>query len=288
MLLRNRQKPDDEHLIPHLWTWHGSARKQDGPAKNGTARYAEFSKLSAQMVELSLQEAQRERNLRGASPKNPSTFSSPLVWPTDLQNITRPATESLERPGTARKSAVAFNAVNPPQTHGTPRELRFPDFAVLYSRARIILQGMANCWNEVPPRMHSLRGRLRVAGSDAFASMRGRWKSVQNDQRLAAVRERILRRLTIAAQRMQLICQRTALLIGCWSRWTATITQFLAAQISANLTMVSHSQPLQHVRHACQKKFRALTTRAPVVWAVMNKFAVLTRRATSGRHLDHK
>ena len=48
MLLRNKQKPDgDEHLIPHLRSWHGSARKQDGPAKNGTARFAEFSKLSA-------------------------------------------------------------------------------------------------------------------------------------------------------------------------------------------------------------------------------------------------
>lgn len=299
MFLRRKQKPDeDEQLIPHLWTSQANERGEVRRSKSGTARFAEFSKLSAQMVELSLQEAKRERTLRGASPNNPSTVSSPLLWPTDLQNIAHPPTESVERPGTARKSAVAATTpLNPPQAHGTPRELRLPDFVVLYSRATVFLRGMTNYWNEVPRILGSLLARLRVSGSAAVGNLRGCWKSVQKDHRLATFRARIHGGVTVGAQRTELILQRTAILIGRWSRWTATAAQFLAERISAKLWTLTHSQPLQRLRLASGKNLRVLTARAPVVWAVIEKKflayrgsrpVVLTRRATGRRHLNHK
>lgn len=298
MLLRRKQTPPaDEQLIPPAWTLQTTEREAGGRSKSGTPRVAKFSRLSAQMVELSLEQAQRERTLRGASPNNPSTVSSPLLWPTDIQNIARSTTESVEEPGTEWESALAAaNPVNPPQAQATPRQLRIPNFAVLYSQATVILRGMANYWNEVPPTLVSWLGRLRVNGSAAFGNLRGCWKSVQNDERLAAVGAGILCRLTIASQRTQLIYQPAAILIGRWSRWTATITQLLAERVSAKLIMVSRSQPLRHLKHACEKNIRVLTARPPVVWAVIRKFVahrgsrfvVLRRRDTGRGHRNHK
>ena len=300
MFLRRKQKPnDDEQLIPNAWTWQTTEREAGGRSKSGTARFAEFSRLSAKMVELSLQEAQRERTLRGASPNNPSTVSSPLLWPTDVQRIAQPPAESGARPGTAApKAAVAVaTPLNPPQMHGTLRELRIPNFAVLYSWATVILRGMTNYWHEVPRILGSWLARLRVSGSAAVGNLRGCWKSVQKDHRLATFRARILGGLTVGAQRTELILQRTAILIGGWSRWTATAAQFLAERISAKRWTLTHSQPLQRLRLACGKNLRVLTARAPVVWGVIEKKflayrgsrpVVLTRRATGRRHLNHK
>ncbi len=300
MFLRRKQKPDeDEQLIPHAWTWQTTEREAGGRSKSGTARFAEFSRLSAKMVELSLQQAQRERTLRGASPNNPSTVSSPLLWPTDVQRIAQPPAESGARPGTAApKAAVAVaTPLNPPQMHGTLRELRIPNFAVLYSRATVILRGMTNYWHEVPRILGSWLARLRVSGSAAVGNLRGCWKSVQKDHRLATFRARILGGLTVGAQRTELILQRTAILIGGWSRWTATAAQFLAERISAKRWTLTHSQPLQRLRLACGKNLRVLTARAPVVWGVMKrKFiahrgsrpVVPTRRVTGRSHLDHE
>ncbi len=200
------------------------------------------------------------------------------------------------RPGTAaRKAAVAAaTPMNPPQTHGTPRESRIPNFAVLYSRATVILREMTNYWNAVP---RSWLARLRVTGSAAVGNLRGCWKSVQKDHRLATFRARILGRLTIAAQRTEFIRQRTALLIGRWSRWTAATAQFLAERISAKLRILTHSQPLRRLRHACRNNFRVLMARATAVYAVMEKKFVAhrgsrpvvpKRRATGRSHLDQE
>lgn len=187
------------------------------------------------------------------------------------------------------------HARDPQQAQATPRQLRIPNFAILYSRAAVIRRGMTNCWNEAPRTLGSWLGKLRVTGFAAFGNLRGLWKSVQNDQRLAAVRAGILCRLTIAAQRTQLIYQRTAPLIGRWSSWTATTTQLLAERISAKLIMVSRSQDLRRLRHACGENLRVLTALAPVVWAVIivKKFlayraVVPTRRVSRREHLDQK
>jgi len=103
MFLRRKQKPnDDEQPIPHAWSWQATEREEVDRSKTGTAPLAEFSKLTAKMVELSLREAQRDRTLRGTVPNKLNAISSPLLWPsTDVQRLTPPPTESAGRPGTA-------------------------------------------------------------------------------------------------------------------------------------------------------------------------------------------
>src|SRR6266704_7214128 len=94
MFLRRKQKPDeDEQLIPHAWTWQTTEREAGGRSKSRTT---EFSKLSARMVELSVQQAQRERTLRSTVSNNLSSVSSPLLWPTVVQRIAQPPAERSE------------------------------------------------------------------------------------------------------------------------------------------------------------------------------------------------
>ena len=130
-----------------MWSWQATEREEVGRSKTGTASFAEFSKLTAKMVELSLQEAQRQRTLRGPVPDKLSAVPSPLLWPsTDVQRTPERPAESAGRPGTG----AAATPLTRPQAHGTPGGLRIANFAVLYSRATIILREMTNYWNEVP------------------------------------------------------------------------------------------------------------------------------------------
>ena len=77
MFLRRKQKPnDDEQPIPHGWSWQATEREELGRPKTETAPFAEFSKLTAKMVELSLQEAQRQRTTPGSG----KTECSPVVF----------------------------------------------------------------------------------------------------------------------------------------------------------------------------------------------------------------
>ena len=119
---------------------------------------------------------------------------------------------------------------------------------------------------------------MRVTGSDAVENLRSCWNSVQKDHRLATFRARILGYLTIAVQRTEVIPQRTALLIGRWSTWTATTAQFLATQISAGLRGLKHSQRWQGLRQTFRNNFRVLTARAPAVREVMKKNLAAFRR----------
>jgi hypothetical protein len=253
MLLRRKQKSnDDEQPIPHVWSWQATKREEVGRSKTGTVPFAEFSKLTAKMVELSLREARRDRALRGTVSNKLNAISSPLPWPsTNVQRITPPPTESAGRPGTAPQGATEATPLNAPQEHGTPGGLRIANFAVLYSWATIILREMTNYWNEVPRRLNSWLARLRLTGFAVVGNLRGYWKSAQKDHRLATFRALILGRLTIAVQRTEGI----ALLIGRWSGW-ATTAQFLAKRLSARLKVLTNSQPLRRLRYACRKALR--------------------------------
>jgi DNA-directed RNA polymerase subunit RPC12/RpoP len=252
MLLRRKQKPnDDEQSVPRGWSWQATEREDVGRPKTGTASFAEFSKLTAKMVELSQQEAQRERTLRGPVPDNLSAVRSPMLWPaTDVQRTPQRSAESAGRAGTG----PAVTPLTRPQAHGTLGGLRIANFAVLYSRATIILQEMANYSNEVPRTSGSWLARLRFTSSAVVGNLSVCWKSVQNDHRLATFRARI-GHLTIAVQRTDLIPQRTALLIGRWSRW-ATTAQSLANRLSARLRILTNSQPLRRLRYECRKNLR--------------------------------
>jgi hypothetical protein len=252
MLLHRKQKPnDDNQPVPHVRSRQDIERQQVGRSKAGTTAFAEFSKLTARMVELSLQEAQRERTLSGPVPDKLSAVPSPLLWPSiDVQRTLEGPAESAGRPGTG----AATTSLTRPQAHGTPGGLRIANFAVLHSRATILLREMTKYWNEVPRILGSGLARLRLTGSAVVGNLRHCWKSVPKDHRFATFRARI-RPLAIAVQRSELIQQRTELLIGSWSRWART-AQFLAKRLSARLRILTNSQPLRRLRYGWRKSLR--------------------------------
>jgi len=261
MLLRPKQTTHDEgRLTPRVWSWQGTQREEVGRSETGTGRFAEFSRLSARMVELSLQQAQRDLTLRGALPNKEAPGSWPFLGTSiDSQGRSQPPVENTGIAGTvAGKAAVNGTAhLNPQPTHGIPREWRSPNLAVLYSRTMVMIRGMTNYWR----------------GSAAIGNLRRCWKSVQKDHRFSIFRARILSRLTLAAQHADHIGHRTALLIGHWSRQSARTFQFLRDRISARVKVLIHSKPLQRLKHACPKP-RMLMARVPAVCAVLkNKFA---------------
>ena len=250
MFLRRKQKRnDDEQPLPPVWSWQATEREEVGRSNSGTASFAEFSKLTAKMVELSLQEAQRQR--RGPVPEKLSAVPSPLLWPsTDVQTTERPDRKRRK----TRKRRPPSTPLTGPQAHGTPGGLRIANFAVLYSRATIILREMTNYWNEIPRTVGSWLARLRLTDSAVVGNLRDCWKSVQKDHRLATFRARI-GHLRIDMQRTELIRQRTALLIGSWSRW-ATTAQSLAERLSARLRILTNSQALRRLGYGCWKNLR--------------------------------
>ncbi len=252
MFLRRKQKPnDDEQPVPRAWSWQTTEREEIGRPKTGTASFAEFSKPTARMVELSLQAAQRQRTFRGRVPDKLSAVPSPSVWPsTDVQSAPERPAESAGSPETGAAAAPLTR----PQAHGTSGGLRIANFAVLYARATIILREMTSYWNEVPRALGSWLARLRLTGSAVVGNLRDCWRSVQKDHRLATFRART-RHLTIAVQRNKLIRQRTAVLIGSWRRW-ATTDQFLAERLSARLRILTTSQPLRRLRYGWRKNLR--------------------------------
>ena len=93
-----QNRDEDERRLPDVRTRKSVESEKAGLRKNGTAEVAKFSRLSAQMVELSLQRAQRDPALHEASPAKlkevssssplgdalpvkPKAVSEPLPWP---------------------------------------------------------------------------------------------------------------------------------------------------------------------------------------------------------------
>lgn len=67
----------------------------------------EFSKLSAKMIELSLQEGQHTPTLRDTVPKERGPVSSPLLWPSsDVRGIARPSFEHAGRTESVVRESV--------------------------------------------------------------------------------------------------------------------------------------------------------------------------------------
>jgi len=129
--------------------------------------------------------------------------------------------------------------------------MRIRNFEVLYSRAALILREITNYWS----------------GSIVLRNLRGGWKSMQNDHWLSTFREHIHGHLTVAAHRANLTRNRTASLIGRWSRRNARTTQFLADRVLAKLQILTDSQPSQHLKNVSRK----LLTRTPAVCASIKR-----------------
>ncbi len=275
MMLRRKQKPnDDEQLVPHFLTWQATKCEGGGLSNSGTAELTKFSKLSAKMVELSLQDAERDPTLQGTVPNELSAVSSPLLWPSTYVQRVAPLTESAGRSATAAQNTAvaAATPLNQPQPHGKSRASRIPNY-----------------WNEVRCTLGYWLARARVSGSAAVRNLGGYWESARNDHQPARFRARIFGSLAIAAQRtgevqqvLALIRERTAPFGARWTRWVATTAQFLAARKSAGRRILMHPQPLQRLRYVCGNKFRLLTAPAPAFNAVMVKrFAELKVRRES-------
>ena len=256
MLLRPTQKSQDEgRLTPRAWSWLGTQPKEVPRSKSGTGQSAELSRLSAKLVELSLQQSERDLTLRGPAPNNVTPGSWPFLGTSfDSQ---RPAQTLLEYAETSAKVAgkVAVNGtarLSPQPASGTLREWRSAKFAGLYSRMTAMMRGMTSYWT----------------GSAAVGNLRRYWQSLQKDQRFAIFRARILSRLTLAAKHTDHARQRAALLIGHLSRRSARTFQFLTDRISARVKILPHSKPAQRLRNA-RLKLRMLMARLPGVCAVI-------------------
>ena len=236
MLLRRRHKPHDDQWLPsHLWPWQGTQPEGVRQSNNATGQFVDVSRISAKMVELSLQQGQRDVTLRGEVPNKLAPVTWPFLWTSaDIQRITQPPVENAGRVQTVGKKAAVHAAanLNPQRAQVTP-----PESAPAHLRARGTPGWTARCWN-------------RLA---ALRSLRGYWNSVEKDQKFATYRERILGRLRLAAQYIEAIRQRIAPLIAQWNRRRVKTFQFITAQNSACATSLAHSKPLLRLRHACSK-----------------------------------
>lgn len=99
---QNRDE-DDEQLVPHVLTSQSVECKKVGLRNREMTEVAKFSRLSAKMVDLSLQEAQRDPTLHHAFAAKLNAVPSPL-----------PSTFAAP--------------LRPPQPQGTPRESKAPNY----------------------------------------------------------------------------------------------------------------------------------------------------------------
>ena len=144
MLLRRKQTPnDEEQLIPHAWSWQATEREEGGRSNNRTPRVAKFSRLSAQMVELSVQQAQRERTLRGTVPNNLSSVSSPLLCLRISWNRFRPFGTGRQRiPGVFPPTFVTAKPVVRPFVRQKWIRSELPNCLFSTSRSSILPEGV--------------------------------------------------------------------------------------------------------------------------------------------------
>jgi predicted RNA-binding Zn-ribbon protein involved in translation (DUF1610 family) len=183
MLPRSRQKPhDEEQLTSRVWISPGTER--EGAGESGTARYAEFSKVSAKMVDLSLQEAQRDLTPRGTVKNELAPVSLPLRGPAaDVSSIGQPPIENAQRPrpGAPETAVVLATAANEQQEDGTPHELRIPNVAVLYSGAKVILREIPKYWSGSATSRKPILGHLTL-GAQRTAFLIRHWSRMLTAQ----------------------------------------------------------------------------------------------------------
>jgi hypothetical protein len=159
MSLPHKQNRDeDERQVLHVPTWQSLESKKVGLRNSGTAEAAKLSRLSAQMVELSLQQTQRDPTLpdplpaklkevssplRDTFPAKPNAVSSPLPWPSTLAAPPQP-----------------------PQPQGTSRESKIPNY-------------WPNYWKDVRCTLDNWLAGARVSSSAAVRNLYEHAKSAQ-------------------------------------------------------------------------------------------------------------
>lgn len=171
-LPREQNRDEDERPILHVPTRKSVASEKAGLRNRGTAEVARFSRLSAQMVELSLQQAQREPTLREA-------ISAKANAPDEVNAVSPPLHDSLPAQPKAVSSLLPWPSTvaappDPPPPQATPRESRIrnywhnfrPDFRPNFRKD---VRGNLDRWF----------ARARVRGSDAVQHLFEHAKSAQ-------------------------------------------------------------------------------------------------------------
>jgi hypothetical protein len=140
-LPRKQNRDEDARPVPHVPTRQSVQGEKVGLRNSGTAEVAKFSRLSAQMVELSLQQTQRDPTLHDTVPAKVNAVSSPLPlpWPSTLAA-----------------------PLHPPQPQRTPRESKIPNY-----------------WKEVRCNLDNWLAGARVSGSAAVRNLSEHAKSAQ-------------------------------------------------------------------------------------------------------------
>jgi hypothetical protein len=140
---RKQDRDEEERRVPHMLTRQAVECEKVGLRNRGTAEVAKFSRLSAQMVELSLQQAQRDPTLHDTLPAKPNAVSPPLPWP-----------------------STPAAPLHPPQPQETPRESKIPNY-------------WPNYWKEVRCKLDNWLVGARVSGSAAVRNLIEQAKSAQ-------------------------------------------------------------------------------------------------------------
>jgi hypothetical protein len=148
-LPRKQNRDEDERRVLYMPTRQSVQGEKVGLRNRGTADVAKFSRLSAQMVELSLQQTQREPTLHDTFPAEVSAAKPKAVSP------------PLPLPSTVAAP------LHLPQPQEAPRESKIPNY-----------------WKEVGCHLDNWLAGARVSGSAAVQNL---WEQAKSAQRKFAV-----------------------------------------------------------------------------------------------------
>jgi len=164
-LPRKQNRDEDAWPVPHVPTRKSVQGEKSGLRNSGTAEAAKFSRLSAQMVELSLQQTQRDPTLHDTFPAEVNTAKvSPVSSPLRDPLPAKPSEVSPPLPLPWPSTLAA--PPHPPHPQGTPRESKTSNY-------------WPNYWKEVRGNLDSWLAAARVSGWAAVRTLGELAKSAQ-------------------------------------------------------------------------------------------------------------
>ena len=250
---------DEDRLSSRMWSWQGGRRKHGGRSKNETERFAVFSRLSAKIVELSLQQAHHDQTLRDDVPDKVAPGSWPFLGSSiDSPSSARRSIKDAAITGaTAEKTAGNGTAhLNPQVARGTSRGWRSPNCAALRSRTTVIIQQMT-----------------QYLSSAAIGNLRRCWKSVKKDRGFSISRICILGRLIPPVQHINYVRERTAFWIERGSRSSARTLQFLTDRVPGGVQSFTQLELWLRLKHAGLKLWMQIVRMSAGCAAIKGKFA---------------
>jgi hypothetical protein len=178
MSLPHKQNPDeDERPVLHVPTRKSVGSERAALRNRGTSEVPKVSRLSAQMVELSLQQAQREPTLHDTLPATVNIALPTLheALPAKVNVVSPPLHDTLSAKPKAVSLPLPWPSTvaappHPPQPQATPRESKIPNY-------------WHNHWpnfkNEVRRNLDNWLAAARVIGSAAVQHLSEHAKSAQ-------------------------------------------------------------------------------------------------------------